>query len=224
MPQNEKTKTAPAARLSDAALVLLSQAASREDGMVLPPPSSVRARGGALDKVLAKLLRQGYVEETAAGTDEQAFRRSEDGSRIGLKITSAGLTVIGVPAVEEGQDRPAEQPAAPEPGQGRKKRPHARALEQASESAPTPLEGLGVKPASKQVKLVEQLSRPEGARIRDLVSLLGWQPHTVRAALTGLRQRGYAVARSKNEQGETIYRASLLQSASADSGKAAQAA
>ncbi len=95
---------------------------------------------------------------------------------------------------------------------------------QASEPAPARRDGSGVKPSSKQVKLVEQLSRPKGARIRDLVSLLGWQPHTVRAALSGLRQRGYAVARSKNEQGETIYRANPPQSASADSGKAAEAA
>ncbi len=39
--------------LSDAALVLLSHAANRDDGMVLPPPTSVRARGKALEKLLA---------------------------------------------------------------------------------------------------------------------------------------------------------------------------
>jgi hypothetical protein len=35
----------------------------------------------------------------------------------------------------------------------------------------------------------------------------GWQPHSVRAALTGIRKRGLAVTRTKTEAGTTIYRA-----------------
>ncbi len=62
------------------------------------------------------------------------------------------------------------------------------------------------KTGSKQALLIEQLSGPAGARIGDLVNSLGWQAHTVRAALTRLRQQGHAIARSKDEQGETVYR------------------
>ena len=64
-----------------------------------------------------------------------------------------------------------------------------------------------VRPGSKQALLVKELSRAAGATIPYLAGVLGWQPHTVRAALTGLRRRGYAVAREKNRRGETVYRA-----------------
>jgi len=46
------------------------------------------------------------------------------------------------------------------------------------------------------------------------VAATGWLPHTTRAALTGLRKRGYAVTidRSNKEQGST-YRIGLEQGA-----------
>ena len=34
----------------------------------------------------------------------------------------------------------------------------------------------------------------------------GWLPHTTRAALTGLRKRGYAVRREKLEGGSSVFR------------------
>ena len=36
-------------------------------------------------------------------------------------------------------------------------------------------------------------SRPEGATLEDLSAAAGWLPHTTRAAITRLRQRGYDV-------------------------------
>ena len=65
----------------------------------------------------------------------------------------------------------------------------------------------GIRAGSKRALLVERLSQPAGARIADLTEALSWLPHTVRAALTGLRQQGYAVTRSKSKEGETVYRA-----------------
>jgi hypothetical protein len=67
----------------------------------------------------------------------------------------------------------------------------------------------GARPGSKQALLVARLSKPAGAKIADLTKELGWLPHTVRAALTRLRQQGYAVTRSKSEDGDTVYRAAL---------------
>ena len=37
------------------------------------------------------------------------------------------------------------------------------------------------------------LSRKAGATLEALVDATGWLPHTTRAALTGLRKRGYTV-------------------------------
>jgi hypothetical protein len=73
--------------------------------------------------------------------------------------------------------------------------------------AAAPARSAALRPGSKQALLVKELSRAAGATIPHLVGMLGWQPHTVRAALTGLRQKGYAVAREKNRKGETVYRA-----------------
>jgi hypothetical protein len=65
----------------------------------------------------------------------------------------------------------------------------------------------GIRVGSKQALLVARLGEPSGARIADLTKELGWLPHTVRAALTRLRQQGYVVTRSKSEEGDTVYRA-----------------
>ena len=45
-----------------------------------------------------------------------------------------------------------------------------------------------------------------GATLNDMVEVTGWLPHTTRAALTGLRHKGYAIARGKNARAETVYR------------------
>jgi hypothetical protein len=55
--------------------------------------------------------------------------------------------------------------------------------------------------------VTELLQRAHGATIGELIDATGWLAHTTRAALTGLRKRGYAIAidRSDNERG-SIYR------------------
>ena len=46
---------------------------------------------------------------------------------------------------------------------------------------------------TKLDRIVDILSREAGATIDDLIGATGWLPHTARAALTGLRKRGYEV-------------------------------
>ena len=47
-----------------------------------------------------------------------------------------------------------------------------------------------------------------GATIVDLTQATGWLPHTTRAAITGLRKRGYAVIRERIGAGDSVYRIS----------------
>ena len=61
---------------------------------------------------------------------------------------------------------------------------------------------------SKQALLVNLLGRAGGATIDDLTGATGWLPHTARAALTGLRKRGFAVERISLDRGESAYRIS----------------
>lgn len=50
-----------------------------------------------------------------------------------------------------------------------------------------------VRAEAKQALLRRLLARPEGASLNELETALGWQPHTVRAAISGLRKRGCTV-------------------------------
>ena len=62
----------------------------------------------------------------------------------------------------------------------------------------------GARP-TKQAAILNLLRRAEGASIGDLTSATGWQAHSVRAALTGLRKRGHDIERSV-KSGASRYR------------------
>jgi hypothetical protein len=59
---------------------------------------------------------------------------------------------------------------------------------------------------SKQDQLAALLLRDEGATFDQMIAATGWLPHTTRAALTGLRKRGYAIDSDKVD-GVRTYRA-----------------
>jgi hypothetical protein len=50
------------------------------------------------------------------------------------------------------------------------------------------------------------LRRKTGACLVDLTKATGWQPHSIRAALTGLRKTGADISRERNVKGATVYR------------------
>ena len=58
---------------------------------------------------------------------------------------------------------------------------------------------------TKTSSVLRLLRRSNGASIADLQKATGWQPHSVRSALTGLRKKGHAVQRSKDPKGIAIY-------------------
>ena len=60
------------------------------------------------------------------------------------------------------------------------------------------------KPPSKIAAIIGLLQRDQGGTLNQMVQATGWQPHTTRAALTGLRKKGHNVARSKFDN-ETRY-------------------
>ncbi|SRR6266852_5012757 len=59
---------------------------------------------------------------------------------------------------------------------------------------------------SKKAAILGLLERPDGAAISDLTGATGWQPHSVRAVLTGFRKDGKELIRAKDEAGVTRYR------------------
>jgi hypothetical protein len=62
------------------------------------------------------------------------------------------------------------------------------------------------KGGSKIAKVITLVSRQAGASLPELVSATGWLPHTTRAALTGLRKRGYTVSLVPTQTGGKVYR------------------
>ena len=89
------------AKLSDTQVIILSAAAQRADGNLLPLPGSLR--GGAATKVVGALLARGLAREDVIEALTRAdsplntvWRNEADGRAVLLRITPAGLEAIGV--------------------------------------------------------------------------------------------------------------------------------
>ena len=70
------------------------------------------------------------------------------------------------------------------------------------------LEGIPVRPGTKRAALVVALRRPQGATNLQLMLATGWQPHSVRGAISGLLRKrlGLNVVLTRNAAGERVYR------------------
>ena len=165
--------------LSDAQAILLSTAAQRDSGSILPLPTTIKS-GGGTSKALAALLNHGLAEERET-SEPAAVRRADGDLRFGLFITPAGLTAIGVEP--EGADQESGDAEAPSP---------------APPAAAAPRE-------TKASQVLALLSRPEGVTLPELIEVTSWLPHTTRAALTGVRKKGHTIERSKRGDA-TCYR------------------
>ena len=58
--------------------------------------------------------------------------------------------------------------------------------------------------ATKIAQVIEMLQRSGGATLAELVAMTSWLPHTTRAALTGLRKKGYTLDKQCRD-GVTVY-------------------
>jgi hypothetical protein len=172
--------------LTDAQLVTLRAAAQREDHCLTAPD---KMKGAILAKVGEKLVKLGLAREVRAKAGRPVRRRGDVGQSYGLKLTAAGLRAI---AVDDGSDetvavRDALQPNPNSDPTGRRAKTTPRA-------------------DSKLARVIDLLQRSDGATIASLMEATGWLPHTNRAALTGLRKRGYAVVRERIEGHDSVYR------------------
>ncbi len=164
-------------KLSDTQRILLAAACQRADGSVLPLHASI-TRGGGITKSIAGLVRRALAVERET-TDQAAVHRTNGDLRFGVFITEAGMTAIGVSGEDE-------------------------ALSGAA-SAQLP-EIIDVKKAPIKIATVlTLLARQDGVPMAELMTATGWLPHTIRAAITGLRKKGHSIQRIKRD-GMTCYR------------------
>jgi DNA-binding MarR family transcriptional regulator len=186
-------------KLTESQLVILSAAAQRDDGAILPLPKTVKLNKGAATLVLKSLLRQGLVAERPAGAEDETWRESDD-KRLTLMIADAGLAAIGVSSKE-----------GPAKGKPSKTVPATKkAIRTAAPSASekTKPDTQEARAGTKQSKLLELLRRKIGATIDELTAATGWQPHSVRGALSGLikKKLGLAVTAEVIEGRGRVYR------------------
>ena len=224
---NERNSPKPArpAKLSDTQLVLLSAAAQRGDHCLTTRPN---LKGGAAQKVAERLVAAGLVREIRAKTGWPVWRRDDEACQsFALKLTAAGLKRIGVDDNDKVEEELSE--LAPASGESLREDRRAGALADRGVIKSNPSareepkghsqrlrEGGGPfapRSGSKAAEIVDLLERGEGATIDDLIAATGWLPHTTRAALTGLRKRGYEIVRSRSDD-VTRYRIECLGRAS----------
>jgi len=177
-------------RLTDTQLVILSSAAQRLDGTVLPLPGSLTINKGAVGSVLKSLVRRGLVAEQAAAAGQTVWREDGDDT-LTLVITGAGLESVGIDPTEVHPAKPVEP----------------------AEDKPTPRQtatagNRTARPATKQVQLLDLLQRQTGATLGEIGEVTGWQPHSIRGAISGTvkKKLGLAVTSTVEPERGRVYR------------------
>jgi hypothetical protein len=123
--------------------------------------------------------------------------------------STAGQAAVAPERASEGFDLSAKTTPSPE-HQAAQFKPSTEGADLASANVP----GADRPRAStKRAVLIGMLERPEGASVAEIGERLGWLPHTVRAAITGLRHAGREVIRSKDATGQSVYRLALVKTA-----------
>jgi hypothetical protein len=197
-------------KLSETQAVILSAAAQRDDGAVLPLPETLKFKGGAVGKVLGSLKARGLIDHLGAP-------RGDDPPP--LRITRAGLEAIGV----ETEDAAAEAATPCNTGatsaDAEVKAVDAPALATEADGAVTRARSkTGAKPAkrskaapagkptpragTKQAQMIELLKRPEGATVEQIAEVTRWQKHTIRGAISGALKKklGFTVEATRTRE------------------------
>jgi hypothetical protein len=209
-------------KLSDKQRELLSAAAEREDRLLPSPP---HLKAGEAKKLAAKLVAAGLAKEVKAKTGKPIWRRDD----VTEQAYALGITAAGVNAVAADVKVQSETVGAAAIARSPDDRP-ARRASRARSNAPTPTENAAEerradqnlvgatepssrapRTGSKLDRILGMLSTDKGAALDELTRATGWLPHTARAALTGLRKRGYDVHLVRGDrETASVYRVTTL--------------
>lgn len=203
--------TAATKTLSAAQLSILAAAAERPNRMALPLPAGLRARGAAKRALLTSLLESGLLEEYVTEDGALSWRQDGRNGHHTLQITASGLAAVGHAIGTDGPDRHEDVQGSEVP---------VRATEHTTSTyvdAVPPSDAAELtaavpsavaRPRGKLGQVLDAVAAEDGATLAELATLTGWQPHTTRAALTGLRRRGFMLALGEVEDagGRKAYR------------------
>jgi hypothetical protein len=180
------------AKLTDTQLIVLSKAAARDDGLAVVPEGLNKAAAAKLE---ASLVSRKLMREVRSKPGMPAWREDEEGRGTSLVITREGRDAIGIEDSENDSSKEATRTKQRRPGVGQQPSSRHR-----STKVDEP------RPGSKQALIIKMLSRKAGATLEALVEATTWLPHTTRAALTGLRKRGYTVRLERQDGKPSHYR------------------
>ena len=216
-------------KLTHRQMTVLSGAAQRDDGAVILPEAMMPA---SLAKLSQALIAQDLVREVRTKSKMPIWRRDAARRPLSLVITRAGKAAIesrkeGATKIDEkatanrARRRVLGKPAGATGATANQRKVHRGGLQDVkrklapsrekgpvkeapsiSQASPSPLSWCP-RVGSKQALLVSLLMAAEGASLDTILVATGWLPHTVRAAVTGLRKRGYAIARLQNSGGKS---------------------
>ena len=175
---------------------VLQHALDHNDGRIEWFPESVK--GGARKKVLDALFNRALVT-TGGGT--HWFVAAEGYDALGRPRPTVA-TLVADPEMEAtvaqheaqwAQEAQAPQDQAP--------------IDSLSGPSPTQVK-TRTRENSKQATVVQMLKRPEGATVRQICEVTGWQAHTVRGTFAGAfkKKLGLTIGSDKALGGERIYR------------------
>lgn len=184
-------------KLTDTHRVILSAAAQHDGGAVLPLPAALTLKKSSAVSVLKGLIRKGLIAERPAPAGAESWREGDDGGRVTLVITDAGLSAIGVEP-----DGTAEAPPASNTTASAGSPAERSGKPSADRAAPE------AKAGTKQALLIDLLKRKDGATIGEVTDATGWQAHSVRGAISGMLKKklGLPVTSEKVEGRGRVYR------------------
>jgi hypothetical protein len=178
-------------------LIVLSAAAARDDGIAIIPANMNKA---AASKVGSSLIARKLMREARSKPGMPIWREVEGDRPISLVITRAGRKAIDVD-----EDAATD---APRPNDQRVETQDVSTAKKRSVVQPDAAPRAG----TKQALVIEMLSAKKGVTLEALVEATGWLPHTTRAALTGLRKRGFSIERTRDEGLASVFFGRLVSS------------
>lgn len=107
---------------------------------------------------------------------------------------------IGVPNMQDNlTSEPASSADAHSRKGAKKSQPKRNMARAPSEKPGSPPQVVDAPPqrTSKIDQVLDLLRRPQGATLDEMIEATGWQPHSARAVLTGLRKKGHVIERGK---------------------------
>lgn len=180
--------------LEDLQLILLTAAAKTEGGSILPAPAHIAQYDIHVRDAVSLLVDRGLAEEVNVDEPEMSYR-ADDENMFGAIINYAGRETAEISGAAPGH-----------PVMSSARRERKPVKKPATNTAPPPPAPKDAKVAGgKQVKVIQMLSRKSGASLDQIMEATGWQSHSARAVLSGLRKKGYDIDRTTTPKG-SVYR------------------